>query len=54
VLTSLIVPLADQGISVFAISTFETDYLLIKHADLDRALKAFIAAGHTIETDHGN
>ena len=30
VLVSLVQPLADAGISVFASSTFDTDYLLVK------------------------
>jgi hypothetical protein len=30
ILSSLLVPLSDAGISVFALSTYETDYLLIK------------------------
>jgi len=35
VLASLVGPLAEAGISVFAISTFDTDYLLVKQADLE-------------------
>ena len=46
VLASLTVPLAEAGVPVFAISTFDTDYLLIKAADLDSANRALIAAGH--------
>src|SRR4051812_150388 len=30
VLASLLVPLADAGVSVFCVSTFDTDYLLIE------------------------
>ena len=37
VLSSITVPLADAGISVFALSTFDTDYLLIKKNDLELA-----------------
>lgn len=40
VLASLVQPLAEAGISVFAISTFDTDYLLVKAADLQRATDA--------------
>jgi hypothetical protein len=36
----LTAPLADAGISVFAISTFDTDYLLVKEQDLGPALEA--------------
>jgi len=37
ILSSLTVPLAQNGISIFAISTFDTDYILIKENDLDNA-----------------
>src|SRR5256885_7624966 len=39
ILASVVAPLADAKISVFAISTFDTDYLLIKQKDMDRAFK---------------
>ncbi len=37
ILAGLAAPLAEAGISVFAISTFDTDYLLVRAADLERA-----------------
>lgn len=40
VLASLLEPLARAGISVFAVSTFDTDYVLVKRADLGRAIEA--------------
>lgn len=49
VLASLATPLADAGISIFAISTYDTDYILVRQADLLRALEALRAAGHTVE-----
>ena len=48
VLASLTTPLAQAGVSLFAVSTFDTDYLLVKEADHDRAVAAFIAAGHHV------
>ncbi len=39
VLKEIIDPLSKNGISIFAISTFETDYILIKNEQLDHALK---------------
>ena len=48
VLASLSAPLAEAGISVFAISTFDTDYLLVKAEDLERALDILRRQGHTI------
>src|SRR3989442_1500343 len=38
VLASLTAPLAEAGISVFAVSTYDTDYLLVKEPDLEKAL----------------
>ena len=46
VLASFLQPLAEAGIPVFAVSTFNTDYVLIKRADLERAVKALAEAGH--------
>ena len=37
VLSSITVPLGDAGISVFAVSTFDTDYLLIRKTDIEQA-----------------
>ncbi|NLG71077.1 MAG: ACT domain-containing protein [Chloroflexi bacterium] len=48
VLSSLAAPLAQARISIFAISTFETDYLLVKEATLERALAVLSHAGHRI------
>ena len=46
VLTSFLVPLADAAIPVFAVATFDTDYVLLKRSDLPAALRALSAAGH--------
>jgi len=46
VLSSFLHPLAEHGIGVFAISTFDTDYLLIEARFWDRASKVLRAAGH--------
>ena len=37
--------LADAAVSVFAISTFDTDYFFVREIDLDRALQAWNEAG---------
>ena len=39
VLARLTKPLAENEISIFALSTYDTDYLLVRQADLTRALK---------------
>ena len=46
VLASVLEPLAKAGVSVFAVATFDTDYLLVKRDRLDDALAALAAAGH--------
>jgi len=38
VLASLVNPLADAGIALFAISTYDTDYILVKTDHFERAL----------------
>jgi len=48
VVSSLVDPLARAEIPLFVISTFETDYLLVRHADLDRTAEALEADGHTV------
>lgn len=48
VLNSLTMPLADAGISIFAVSTFDTDYVLVKEENLARAIDALAGAGHDI------
>ena len=49
VLSSLSVPLADVNISIFVLSTYDTDYLLLRAADLDKARRVLSTCGHAIE-----
>jgi len=46
ILASLAVPLAKAGVPIFAISTYDTDYILVKAADLEKAAVAIRDAGH--------
>lgn len=48
VLASLLGPLAEAGVSVFVISTFDTDFLLVRAPELERAIEVFLRAGHTV------
>lgn len=41
-------PLAAAGLSIFAISTYDTDYVLVKGRDLEPALQALRRAGHQV------
>ena len=44
--------LADERIGIFAVSTFNTDYVLTKEENFDKALRALKAAGYEVK-DHG-
>jgi hypothetical protein len=48
VLASVTGPLAEAGIGLFAVSTFDTDYLLVKAENAARATEALRRHGHTI------
>ena len=48
VMSSLAAPLADAGVPLFAVSSFDTDYLLVREAHLVRAEGALRGAGHEI------
>jgi len=51
VLANLSTTLADGAISIFSVSTFDTDYMLVKQPDIPAALKLLEAKGHTIEIE---
>ncbi|MBQ4248946.1 MAG: ACT domain-containing protein [Clostridia bacterium] len=40
--------LADNKIGIFAVSTFNTDYILVKQEHLERAVTALKDAGYTV------
>lgn len=48
VMSQLTAPLAEVDVSVFVISTFDTDYILVHAAALERAVAALRAAGHHV------
>lgn len=41
--------LADAGIGIFAVSTYNTDYILVKAGNLDAALAALAATGYAVK-----
>jgi len=51
IFASLAAPLAAEGIAIFPIATFETDYLLVHGRDLARATAALQRAGHVITSE---
>ncbi|WP_330273235.1 ACT domain-containing protein [Lentzea sp. NBC_00516] len=48
IMAALAGELAAAGVSLFALSTYDTDHLLVKHTDLERAVLALRAAGHEV------
>ena len=51
VLAAVAAPLAQAGISIFSIATFNTDYVLVKDAKVAETVKALQAAGHTVRIE---
>ena len=51
VLASLAAPLAEAGIPVFVISTFDTDHLLVNEKRLGEAIQVLEKRGHVIMTE---
>jgi hypothetical protein len=48
ILAALTTPLAQAAISIFAFSTFDTDYLMVRGETLEPTLQALRQAGHVI------
>ena len=48
VVADLTAPLARAGISVFVLSTFDTDHVLVRAEAVEEALAALTSAGHTL------
>ena len=53
VLASLLVPLAEASVPVFAVSTHDSDFVLVRQEDLSRACDALRGAGHAVDPDDG-
>jgi len=48
VMVSLAAPLADAGIPILAVGTYDTDYVLVRHSELENAVRALREAGHDV------
>jgi GNAT superfamily N-acetyltransferase len=48
VLASVAAPLAEAGVGIFAMSTFDTDYVLVKEKQLESAVAALRGRGHEV------
>lgn len=51
ILASITAPLAQAGISIFTVSTYDTDYVMFKDDKREQALAALRAAGHTVKIE---
>jgi len=54
VLMSFLQPLAEAGIAIFAVSTFDTDYVLMRREKLEEGIKALGTAGHEMVAPAGS
>lgn len=48
IISSLATVLAQEGISIFPVSTFDTDYILVKEEQMGKAVQALSQAGHIL------
>ncbi|WP_037355718.1 ACT domain-containing protein [Amycolatopsis orientalis] len=48
IISALASELAAAGVALFSLSTFDTDHILVRSDDLDRAVAAFREAGHEV------
>jgi uncharacterized protein len=48
VLAAVAAPLAEAEVSIFAVSTYDTDYVLVREAALPAAAEALRRAGHDV------
>jgi hypothetical protein len=51
ILAAIAGPLADAGVSIFALSTFDTDYVMVQEVKLETAVDALLAAGHRVTVE---
>lgn len=51
ILARLAAPLEAAGISIFAVSTYDTDYILVRDGDFERAIETLRKAGHTVTNE---
>jgi hypothetical protein len=53
ILSSLTAPLAEEGIPIYALSTYSTDLILIKEKDLSRAVLVLTRSGNRVFSENG-
>lgn len=53
ILAAIALPLAEAAISIFAVSTYDTDYVLVSDNDFENAVAVLERAGHAIQQVEG-
>lgn len=48
ILSAVAAPLAEAGVSIFAIATYDTDYVLVREFQLEQAVAVLREEGHTV------
>jgi len=48
ILAAIAAPLAEAQVSIFAVSTYDTDYLLVSDEEMEKAVEALELAGHVV------
>ena len=48
IMASIAEPLADAGVPIIPIATYDTDYILVKEAHLETAIRALTTYGHAV------
>ncbi len=49
ILDSAVEPLSHAGVAILVVSAYHTNYILVKHEQVDQAAAAMIGAGHTVQ-----
>ena len=48
ILAAIAAPLAEAHVSIFAVSTYDTDYVLVSDEEMEKAVEALELAGHVV------
>src|SRR5258706_1209724 len=48
ILVAIAAPLAEAQVGIFAVSSYDTDYVLVSDSELEKAIGALGAAGHVV------
>lgn len=54
VLASVLDPLAFAAISILAVGTYDTDYVLVREGHLERAVAVLLTAGHAVHREQAH